>query len=85
MPTSPTSNRAPVCTGITVSNSMPQEGVVITFQAQATDPDTGDTLQYSFTYGDGQSRPFSPQSQAAHAYIAPGTYTVTAQVRDNAG
>lgn len=84
-PTSTPSNRAPVCSGITVSNSMPQEGVVITFQAQATDPDTGDILQYSFNFGDGQNRAFSPQRQAAHDYIAPGNYTVNAQVRDNSG
>lgn len=84
-PTSSTGNRAPVCMGITASNTMTQEGVVITFQAQATDPDLGDVLQYSFNFGDGQSRALSPQRQAAHDYVAPGVYMVSAQVRDSAG
>lgn len=83
--TSTPTNHAPVCTSISASNMAPQEGVVVTFQAQARDPDTGDTLSYSYNFGDGSVRPSNRQVQAAHDYITPGVYTVTAQVSDSAG
>ena len=50
--------------------------------AGSKDPDPGDDLIYSWTFGDGAA---ASGPTAAHAYTAPGTYTVTLVVTDPTG
>ncbi|WP_210649111.1 PKD domain-containing protein [Nocardioides sp. SYSU D00065] len=78
--TEPAGNSAPVptftqsCLGTTCSVS-----------SQGTaDPNTGDTISYSWNWGDGT--PVSTgASPAAHAYAAPGAYTITLTTTDGWG
>src|SRR5207237_202100 len=54
-----------------------------TFSATAIDPNFGDTLQYSFNFGDGTPpTAFATNTTAQHAYSSPGRYTATARVSD---
>ncbi len=54
-----------------------------TFDATATDPNAGDTLQYRFDFGDGSPKTaWGAASSAMHAYATPGHYRATVQVRD---
>ncbi|WP_307853654.1 PKD domain-containing protein [Nocardioides palaemonis] len=76
----PAGNVAPVptfiqsCLGTTCSVS----------SAGTADPNTGDTITYSWNWGDGT--PLSTgASPAAHAYAAPGTYTITLTTTDGWG
>jgi PKD repeat protein len=54
-------------------------GATVHFADLATDPD-GDTLSYSWTFGDGSAG--STQQNADHTFPGPGTYTVTETVSD---
>jgi|GEM_PF-572163 len=53
-------------------------GGTVTFSASATDLE-GDTLTYAWDFGDGIT---APGSQAQHAYVSPGVYTVQAAISD---
>jgi hypothetical protein len=50
--------------------------------AGSTDPDRGDALAYAWTFGDGAA---ASGPTAAHAFAAPGSYTVTLVVTDPTG
>ena len=49
----------------------------------STDPNTGDTLTYSWDFGDGTAT--STSASLSHSFPAAGTYTVTLTVRDGWG
>ncbi|MFZ2501718.1 MAG: PKD domain-containing protein, partial [Nocardioides sp.] len=51
--------------------------------AASTDPNLGDTLSYTFVWGDGT--PNGITSAGTHTYAAPGTYTITMTVKDGWG
>jgi len=79
-------NSPPTVTGVTAS---PGSGVVgiasgtdYQFTAQASDPDSGDTLTYEWNFGDGQS---STQSSPTHTYAQAGNFSVTLTVKDKKG
>ena len=76
----PTGNAAPVptftqsCLGLTCSVS-----------SQGTaDPNTGDTIAYSWNWGDGTA-PSTGASPSAHTYAAAGNYTITLTTTDGWG
>jgi len=76
----PAGNSAPVpvfarnCLGLTCSVS----------SAGTADPNTGDTIAYSWNWGDGTT-PSTGASPSAHVYAAPGTYTITLTTTDGWG
>ena len=76
----PAGNTAPVptfitsCPGLTCSVSSPG----------TADPNTGDTIAYSWNWGDGTALS-TGASPAAHVYAAAGTYTITLTTTDGWG
>ena len=76
----PTGNSAPVptftqsCQGLTCSVS----------SAGTADPNTGDTITYSWNWGDGTALS-TGASPSAHVYAAPGNYTITLTTTDGWG
>ncbi|MBM9458564.1 PKD domain-containing protein [Nocardioides sp. zg-536] len=78
--TVPPGNRAPVA----VLNAPACSGLSCNFSAVGSrDPDTGDTVSYSWVWGDGT--PASTGSAPAHVFPAPGTYRVVLTVTDGWG
>jgi glucose/arabinose dehydrogenase/PKD repeat protein len=68
---SPTSGRAPL---------------KVTFSAQgSSDPNSGDTLSYSWSFGDASAPLTTTAATAVHTYTQPGTFTATLTVRDQKG
>jgi len=78
---------------VTVSNIPPQnvnagpdqtvnEGQIVQFSGNATDPGSGDVLSYQWNFGDGSS---GGGKNASHAYSDNGTYTVSLIVSDGDG
>lgn len=75
-------NAAPVIdTATSSANPTAVVSTSVSFAITAHDLD-GETLQYEFDYGDGQTRAFSTTSTAAHTYTTPGHYNVTFKVKD---
>jgi PKD repeat protein len=76
----PTGNSAPVptfvvsCTGLTCPVS----------SAGTADPNTGDTISYSWNWGDGTALS-TGASPSAHIYAAAGSYTITLTATDGWG
>jgi glucose/arabinose dehydrogenase len=57
-----------------------------TFDGSASsDPDPGDTLTYSWDFGDGTTPTETTSATVTHVYSTPGTFTATLTVRDNHG
>jgi len=56
----------------------------VTFSAAgSTDPDTGDTLTYFWTFGDGTPETSTTSLTIAHTYVSAGVFTASLRVRDN--
>lgn len=72
-------NKAPMDLSMTYVPGNPTTGTIITFTGTATDPE-GDTLYFSWNFGDGFAASGSP---VTHRYVVPGDYTVTMHVTDN--
>jgi glucose/arabinose dehydrogenase len=68
---SPTSGPVPLTVGFDGSKS--------------ADPDTGDTLDYLWDFGDGSATQTTATPTTNHAYYTNGTYTASLRVRDNHG
>jgi hypothetical protein len=76
-------NSPPIISSLTVSSVTPLVNQSDTFTLNATDPNFGDVLQYSFNFGDGSpTTTFSTNNTAQHTYTSPGRYTATARVFD---
>jgi len=72
-------NAPPVITSSASANPNPaQTGESVAFTVAANDPD-GNTLTYSWTFGDSTS---GSGSSVSHAYTSAGTYTATVTVSD---
>ena len=76
----PTGNSAPVPTFVQSC-----QGLTCSVSSQGTaDPNTGDTITYSWNWGDGTALS-SGASPAAHVYAAAGSYTITLTTTDGWG
>lgn len=73
-PKAPNASFTATCTGLSCSFD----------GAGSRDPD-GTIVFWSWTFGDGRASSGARQSAVPHTYRAPGTYTVTLLVMDNAG
>jgi len=80
----PSSNHAPICTGISGMTSGGIYGESYTYVANAYDPD-GDSLQYMFNWGDGIQSDWLKTSTASHTWTTGGYYSVKAAARDTSG
>src|SRR5205085_10103907 len=74
-------NRPPVCTGVTADKTQVFVGDTVGLMAQASDPD-GDVLVYTWTATGGRVVGSGSNVSFDTTGLAPGTYTVTAQVDD---
>lgn len=78
--TEPTGNSAP-----TPTFQQSCQGLTCAVSSQGTvDPNTGDTISYSWNWGD-NTTPSTGASPAAHVYAAAGTYTITLTATDGWG
>ena len=59
-----------------------EAGVPVSFRATGSDPDAGDTVTFSWSFGDGAS---ASGSAVDHPFALPGTYTVTLTGTDTHG
>ncbi len=75
-------NTTPAVSALTSTQSAATTGTGLTFTATASDPNLGDTLQYSFDFGDGTSTAWTSNNVATHTFNVPGRYTITAFVSD---
>lgn len=57
-------------------------GTVVTFAGSGADPDPGDVLTYSWSFGDGGA---AEGASVRHSFALPGTYRVVLTVRDRYG
>ena len=81
----PSTNAAPVIDSVIISSTTVAPGDVVTLAATAHDPNTGDTLTYSWTATTGT---FSAPATTATTWTAPataGTYPITLTVQDQSG
>ena len=60
-----------------------EAGTLVSFRASGSDPDPGDTIAYSWLFGDGT--PPAAGIAADHWFGVPGTYTVTLTGTDSRG
>ena len=75
----------PPTAAATFSTLNPVEGEAIRANASGSrDPD-GIVVAYNLDCGDGSSTGWMNDYNATHVYASPGTYTATAQVRDDSG
>jgi large repetitive protein len=77
--TMPPGNTAPVPTFITSCVAL----ACGTSSTGTVDPNTGDTIAYSWNFGDGT--PVSTSTSPSHTYAAQGTYTITLTTTDGWG
>ncbi|MFZ5875090.1 MAG: PKD domain-containing protein [Nitrospirota bacterium] len=71
----------------TVSVTIPSSGLVLQnliLRGSGSDPD-GDTLSYSWNFGDGASTAFGPNPSVVHEYAQAGVYTATLTANDGQG
>lgn len=79
-------NHAPTAALSGGGNYAARIGGSVAFDASASsDPDSGDTLQYRWDFGDGAVSDFAAQTGASHAYDAPGAYAGVLTVEDGRG
>jgi PKD repeat protein len=74
-------NAAPVISSATATPSTGKAPLPVAFTAAATDGD-GDTLSYSWDFGNGGSTQDAATKDAAFTYTTPGTYTAKVTVSD---
>jgi PKD domain len=85
-PTSPSVNRAPVVTGVSVSPSGMgiESATIFTFAAQGVNDPDGDPLTYSWSSSDNAAIPSTNQA-ASHVYDRSGTFDMRVTVTDPKG
>jgi PKD repeat protein/glucose/arabinose dehydrogenase len=76
----PPSNQSPQIQTATAAPTIGFAPLPVQFTAAATDPDAGDTVTYSWDFGDGS--PVSSEQNPSHTYTAPGNYTAKLTVSD---
>jgi PKD repeat protein len=76
-----TANQNPTVTVARTPTGGVTSGTAVAFTATGTDPD-GDTLTYSWDFGDGGT---AATQNPSHTYAAPGTYAATVTVSDGKG
>ncbi|HEX8701611.1 MAG TPA: Ig-like domain-containing protein, partial [Myxococcaceae bacterium] len=75
-------NAAPVLVPLEAP-AMAEEGKPLVLRAEASDPGAGDTLSFSWDFGDGSAPALG--AEVTHTYADDGTYTAKVTVTDNAG
>lgn len=78
-------NRAPTARVTATPTSGPLPLDVAFDGGASSDPDAGDVLTYTWSFGDGTAEVTSSSATAAHTYTVAGTYTATLTVRDRSG
>jgi cytochrome c len=73
-------NEAPVIDEISASPTVGFGPLAVDFDVTASDPDEGDTLTYSWDFGDGSAP--STAEDPSHTYTAPGEYEAEVTVSD---
>jgi len=80
-----TVDKAPTA-AFTPSATVTTTGAALSFNAGASAAMTGGSIaDYGWTFGDGSSQDTGATAAAAHAYSAPGTYTVALTTTDDLG
>lgn len=73
----------PPSVGFDFSPQTPSAGTMVTFTAEATDPDPNGTVEsFEWEFGDGAA---ADGRTTTHTYEEPGSYEVTVTVTDNRG
>jgi len=67
--------------GLPIGEASPIRGVKYTYTTGGAISNMGHTLEYSFSWGDGMSSPWSPSKNASHIWNTTGTKTVTVTAR----
>lgn len=77
-------NRSPqaVLSASPTSGALP---LLVQFDASASSDPDGDSLLYSWDFGDGTTAPASPNPQISHSYTTIGNYTATVTLDDGRG
>jgi glucose/arabinose dehydrogenase len=78
-------NQAPTAAIAADVTSGPAPLSVMFDGSASSDPDAGDTLTYTWDFGDGTTPAETPSATVTHVYATPGTFTATLTVRDNHG
>ena len=82
-PPSPPPNQAPTA-AITADVTSGAAPLSVTFDGSgSSDPDAGDTLTYTWAFGDGTTPIETTTAAVTHVYALPGAFTATLTVRDN--
>ncbi len=78
-------NRSPSASVAASPTSGPVPLTVDFDGSKSADPDTGDTLDYLWDFGDGSATQTTTTPTTSHTYSTKGTYTASLRVRDNHG
>ncbi|OGC81339.1 MAG: hypothetical protein A2V81_00825 [Candidatus Abawacabacteria bacterium RBG_16_42_10] len=78
------SNQNPICNSFTALPNSGTTTTIINLQATGSDPD-GDTLTYTFNFGDGSPVVTGAANSVSHVYSSAGTYTASASISDGRG
>lgn len=76
-----TGNRAPTAS-FTITGNPSDPRIISVDGSASSDPDTGETLSYSWAFGDGAT---GSGITATHTYVAAGAYNIALTVSDNFG
>jgi PKD repeat protein len=79
----PPENQSPQIQTATASPTIGFAPLLVQFNATATDPDAGDTVSYSWDFGDGSAA--STDQNPTHTYTTPGEKTAKLTVTDGKG
>jgi glucose/arabinose dehydrogenase len=80
-----TANRPPTAKIAANPTSGPTPLAVAFDGSNSSDPDSGDTLTYTWTFGDGSASQTTTSPTTSHTYAATGNFTAKLVVKDNHG
>jgi hypothetical protein len=80
-----TVNNHPPAAVLAMSAPSANVSAPVTFNASGSSDSDDSITAYNFSFGDGSSSGWTPNSTAVHAYAAAGNYSATVRVRDEEG